>query len=51
MAFSGLRNHRKVVSGRLEGGMEGLEEEEESTECGGKGVKSDGWRKGEREMG
>lgn len=42
MAFSGLRNHRKVVSGRLEGTMEGLEEEEESTECGGKGMQVEG---------
>lgn len=42
MAFSGLRNHRKVVSGRLEGGMEVLEEEEEGKECGGSGMQVDG---------
>lgn len=43
MAFSGLKNHRKVVSGRLDGG---LEEEKESEEFGGKGMKAN---VGERE--
>lgn len=39
MAFSGLRNHRKVVSGRLDGGFE---QEKESEEFGGKGMKANG---------